>query len=371
MTDPQISTAEVLAAYFDCREHKRSADTTTEFEIDLTSNVVRLARELARQEWQPGTSMCFAVTTPKPREVWAARFRDRVVHHVIYRRLRPRFEPRFIATSFACIPGRGSLAAVRWAERSMRRATAGWTREAWALQLDVKNFFVSIDRRILLDLLLPRCHEPWLATAVERVFAHDVRVGAHFPGDPARLDEVPRHKSLWHSPPDKGLPIGNLTSQFAANVYMDVADQYVTRMLRPRRYGRYVDDLLLIDPDKDRLLFARDAIRSFLDQRLALTLHPGKTRLQPARHGVDFVGYRIMSHRAYVRASTATRAALAIATAPIDDLLATTNSYLGIARHADTFRLRGAWSAAARRRGLVPSPDRSRMIRPPAQEVSA
>lgn len=375
MAGTDITIAEVLTAYLDCRQHKRGKDTTTAFELDLARNVTDLTRRLRDGSWSPGSAMCFAVTNPKPREVWAAQFSDRVVHHVIYNRLRPRLEPRFIRTSFACIPGRGTLAAARWAQRATRRVTAGWTRQAWALQLDVANFFPSIDQRILLDLVLPACHEPWLATAVSRVFTHDVTTAAHFPGDPSRLATVPKHKSLWHAPPGKGLPIGNLTSQFAANVYLDVLDQHVTRVLRPRFYGRYVDDLLLLDQDKNKLLAARDHLARWLPDRLGLSLHPGKVRLQPARHGVDWVGYVIKPHRLYLRRSTVRRAShrLSRPRAAVDQAatLATANSYLGIARHADTWRVRGTWCRHAAAAGLVPAPDRSKVMARPTRGLTS
>lgn len=362
MTGPIVDNLEVLRAFFDCRKRKRSTPAAAVFEMRLVENICRITRELRDQTWRPGSSMCFAVTVPKPREVWAAQFADRVVHHVIYNRLRPRIEKHFIPTSFACIPGRGTGAAIAWCERALRRATAGWTREAWVLQMDVANFFTSIDRAILLERLRPYCPEPWLWTAVETVFTHDITANAHLPGDRAKLEMVPRHKSLWHAPAGKGLPIGNLTSQFAANVYMNGLDQHVTRALRPRFYGRYVDDLMLVDTDKAKLIAARDSITAFATERLALTMHPGKTHLQRARHGVDFVGVRVLPHRTYLRRTTAQRGTDAIARAGRDDLLAVANSYLGMAHGHATYRLRGRWSTLAAARGLTPVPDRSKML---------
>lgn len=365
MANEPVTTEEVLRAYRDCRRNKRNRTSTIEFEVDLTANITRIARQLADHTWRPGTSMCFAVTNPKPREVWAAQFADRVVHHVIYNRLRPRFEPSFLPTSFACIPGRGTHQAARWAERSLRRATAGWTRPAWTLQMDVANFFTSIDRHVLLDLLTPKIAEPWLAVAVERVVHHDVTIDAHFPGNPALLDQVPPHKSLWHAPSGKGLPIGNLTSQFAANVYMDVLDQHVVRTCRPRFYGRYVDDLLAVDPDRRRLAAMRDELPAFLRDRLRMEFHPGKTHLRNATAGVDFVGVVALPHRSYLRRSTARRGSRKLAKGgPAAGLMATANSYFGLARHVDTWRLRGAWSDKAARNGLVPADDRTKVTVP-------
>jgi len=347
---------EVLTAYRDCRRAKRTAWTTIEFETDLTANIVDIARRLADGTWAPGSLMCFAVLEPKPREIWASRFADRVVHHVIYRRLRPRFEPRFIRTSFACIPGRGTLAGARWADRAIRSATAGWTRTAWALSCDIASFFTSIDRRILYRQLAQRIDEPWLDQAVRRVLFHDVTRDVHFPGDPTKLTQVPKPKSLWHTPPGKGLPIGNLTSQFGANVYMDALDQHVIRQLRPRAYGRYVDDLLAVDTDRARLVDVRAGIIDYAETHLELTVHRGKTRIANCAAGVDFLGWTIAPHRRALRRSTVKRANRRIAERRRDDdeLLATVNSYLGMARHGDTHHVRRRWAGAS---GLPPDPD--------------
>lgn len=356
------TVAEVLAAYRQCRRTKRRNWTTIQFETDLTANIVGLTRQLADRSWSPSTAMCFAVTEPKPREIWAGTFTDRVVHHVIYNRLRPRFEPRFIPTSFACIPGRGTLTGAQWADRAVRSATAGWTRTAWALQLDIRSFFTSIDQAILYRQLATRIDEDWLDTAVSRVLFHDVTSDVHFPGNPALLDEVPTHKSLWHAPAGKGLPIGNLTSQFGANVYMDLLDQHVIRKLRPRAYGRYVDDLLAIDPDHRHLTEVRDAITSFAHDQLELEVHHGKTRIVNCAAGVDFVGWTIAPHRRALRRSTVRRANRRIAErhGDEDELLATVNSYLGMARHGDTSRVRHRWAAASR---LPPDDDRTKVTR--------
>jgi RNA-directed DNA polymerase len=138
--------------------------------------------------------------------------------------------------------------------------------------------------------------------------------------------------------------------------------------LRPQFFGRYVDDLLLIDQDKDRLLEARDAIDQFLKEKLALTLHHGKTHLQPVAHGIDFVGWRLLPHRRYFRRNAAARATLAIKehADDTDALLASLNAYLGVARHGSTYNLRSSWCAKATiNNGLEASPDRLKVLRSP------
>src|SRR6185369_13768262 len=138
------------------RENKRNTYTALSFEQDLERNLYQLYGELASGTYRPGSSICFVVTRPKPREVWAANFRDRVVHHLLYNRIGPRFERSFIADSCACIPGRGTLYAARRLEAKVRSVTANWARPAWYLKCDVANFFVAIDKRILAEQLATR-----------------------------------------------------------------------------------------------------------------------------------------------------------------------------------------------------------------------
>jgi hypothetical protein len=344
VTDTNVTTEEVLDAYFSCARNKRRKPTTIDFEADLFSNIMEIVHSLNDHSWAPSSAMCFAVTQPRAREIWAARFADRVVHHVVYRRLRPRFEPHWARTSFACIEGRGSLAAANWAERKIRSATAGWTREAFALQCDIANFFPSIDRDLLVELVLPKCHEPWVASAMEKVIRFDVQSGAHYPGNPALLERVAPHKRLSNSPAGKGLPIGNLTSQFCANIYLDVLDQYVTRTLRPRAYGRYVDDILIVDTDIKRLERLLGEMSAFLEQTLLLEFHPDKTSLKPCADGVDFVGWVIAPHRRTLRRTTVQRGTSRISSKAGDDLLASANSYFGLAQHGNTYRVRQSWA---------------------------
>lgn len=363
MAPTQPTVDEVLTAYRTCRRHKRNTTSCLQFEADLATNIMRIHRQVAGRTWTPSSHMCFVVTNPKPREIWASPFEDRVVHHLAYNRLRPRFEPYWIATSFACIPGRGTVAAANWAERAARKVTAGWTRPAWVLQLDVANFFPSIDRQRMADLLHARTHEPWLHHIIDQVINVDITRNAHFPGDRTLLRHVPRSKSLWHAPPGKGLPIGNLTSQFGANAYLDEVDQQAVRRPYARHYGRYVDDMVLLDTSRSRLEHAHALLDQHLD-RLGLRLHPDKVRLRPLAAGFDFCGRFILPHRSYLRRSTVRRAHTAL-----DELdtnqhpEATVTSYLAAARHADTHRLRAALTARAREHGLTPDDQHTKVTK--------
>lgn len=350
---PDLTVDEVLHAYEQCRRTKRNSEGAIEFEINFSRNIMAIYNAVRDQTWRPAGHMCFVVENPKPREVWASTFADRVVHHICYHRLRPRFEPYWIATSFACIQGRGTGAAAEWAERAARKVTRGWSQKAWLLQVDIKNFFPRIHRQTIHAMLVPRIHESWLDHLVNEIINVDVTKNAYFPGDPTLLRLIPKHKSLWFAAPGRGLPIGNLTSQFSANVYLDSIDQTIVRSGVAKHYGRYVDDIVLMDPDIDNLRAAYRIIVKALAS-LGLELHPDKTRCIPVADGFDFCGRYILPRRTYLRRRTVQRGKQAIDKMGKSSRKGETmTSYLALARHCNTHRLRKQWAIKASPHGLV------------------
>jgi hypothetical protein len=325
------------------------------FEADLERNLVALYRDLSDGSYRIGRSIAFVVTHPKIQEIWAADFRDRVVHHVIYDAICDRFHRRFIRDSYACIPGRGTHDGLRRISGFARSITRNWTRPAWFLKADIANFFNSIDRDILIGLVERHVTEDWLRALIRQVALHDPRPGAVFRSSRALFDRVPRHKSLLHAPPGKGLPIGNLTSQFFANVYLNELDQYVKHRLCARYYGRYVDDIVLLHDDPRVLNSWYDQIDGFLQERLALRLHPRKKHLNRLEAGVDFIGFIIKPGRTYLRQTSLARCKRKVAAwersgfpvdpASLDRLSASVNSYLGMLRQVDGYRARKALCA--------------------------
>lgn len=152
---------DLVQAYYDCRRSKRNSASALAFEANLERNLSQLHSDLIAGTYRPGRSICFVVTRPKPREVWAADFRDRIVHHLLYNRIGASIEATFIADSCACIPGRGTLYAAQRLESKIRSATQNWARPAHYLKLDLANFFVSIDKQILAGQLEARIRELW------------------------------------------------------------------------------------------------------------------------------------------------------------------------------------------------------------------
>ncbi|TDV04644.1 reverse transcriptase (RNA-dependent DNA polymerase) [Paraburkholderia caballeronis] len=321
-------------AYFVSRETKRNTRSALEFEQNLERNLGELYDALIDGSYRPGRSICFVVTRPKPREVWAADFRDRIVHHLLYNRIGPRFERAFIADTYACIKERGTLRAAESLESKIRSITQNWSRPAYYLKCDLSNFFVSINKCVLLDLLLAKIPEPFWRALTERMLVHDPRADFAYRGDPARMNLVPPHKRLLGQPVHLGLPIGNLSSQFFANVYLDVLDQHAKHQLRARHYIRYVDDFVFLHESTDWLNMVLADVTAFLPERLGVQINPRKTILQPIDRGIDFVGQVIKPWRRETRKRTRNEALSRVAAMPAGDLMQVANSYFGLLRQA-------------------------------------
>jgi len=233
-------------AYLDCRKTKRNTPAALRFEMNVEAELYHLQLELQERTFHPSTSECFITSTPKLREVFAAAFRDRITHHLLVRALERRWEPVFIYDSYASRPGKGIHLAVQRLQQFTRQATRNATQPAWYLQLDIRNFFMTIRKPILDDLVAARCPDEALRWLAHTLIFHDPTTDYRQTCAPALWRGLPRHKSLFGAPPDCGLPIGNLTSQFFANVYLNGLDQFVKHTLKCRWYLRYVDDFLLL-----------------------------------------------------------------------------------------------------------------------------
>lgn len=357
-----FSLENLYRQYIACRRNKRNTINALRFEARYELNLLALRDELVDRSYQPGRSVCFFVERPKLREVFAADFRDRVVHHVLVDHLEKTWEPIFIHDSYACRRDKGVHAAVARLQKFMRQITANATRPAWALQLDIRNYFMSIDRRLLLEMLEARLRscDPqdeearWLCAVL---LSHDCTANPVLKGDPRLVDRLPKHKTLFYAPPDKGLPIGNLNSQFFANVYLNALDQFVKHELKCRHYLRYCDDCVLLGKDPQQLIAWRDRIAQFLEDRLQLQLN-ARQWLRPVSDGVDFLGYIVRPHHLLVRRrvvghwrerlqrfkSALVEHGAGLTTYRYDEgalsaLQSTLASYLGHVQHAASYRL--------------------------------
>jgi retron-type reverse transcriptase len=324
---------DLVQAYYDCRRNKRNSASARLFEKDMEINLLELHDDLIAGTYRPGRSICFVVTRPKAREVWAAAFRDRVVHHLMYNHVAPRFYASFIADSCACIPGRGTLYAATRLESKIRSASENWSKPIFYLKCDLANFFVAIDKAVLRKQLEVRITEPWWRALATQILMHDPREDYETRSPAHLFNRVPQHKRLAAQPTHLGLPIGNLSSQFFANVYLDALDQFAKHRLGAKHYIRYVDDFVFLHESPQQLNQWLAEVEAFLP-RLGAKLNPTKTILQPVDRGVDFVGHVIKPWRRTTRKRSLAQALKRTAAAPAEDLRETANSYFGLLSQA-------------------------------------
>jgi RNA-directed DNA polymerase len=333
-----LSISDVFQAYYDCRKAKRNTWNALEFEEHLERNLMDLYYELVSGEYKPGRSIMFVITKPKAREVWAANFRDRVVHHILYNRYSELFYRSFIYDSYACIPEKGTLRAANRVQHFIRSATKNHTQAAWFLKADVANFFVSIDKQILDNLLAKKITDPWWLWLMRVILHKDPKENVYIKSNKTLLAKVPSHKSLLNAADGFGLPIGNLSSQFFANVYLNELDQYAKHTLKLRHYARYVDDIVALGKNSQELNMAYEKMADFAKNMLGVQFHPNKKEINKIKVGVNFVGYIIRPWCKYVRRSTINnmykRTALHL---DFEPLRATVNSYFGMLRHANAY----------------------------------
>lgn len=329
-----ITIEELYKAFYDCIKRKHNTQCAQIFEANLEHNINTLYNDLINQTYQLGRSICFIVTKPKVREVWAADFRDRVVHHLLYNRYSPIFHKSFIYDSYACLPGKGTLRAAKRLQQFIRSSTENTTKPSNFLKIDIANFFMTIDKDILFGILSKKILHPWWLWLTRVILYHDPATDVHVKSNKVLLSKVPKQKSLFNRTQNKGLPIGNLSSQFFANIYLNELDQYAKHTLKLKYYVRYVDDIVIIDRTKDLYQLYLN-INIYLETHLRLKLHPNKLQINNILHGINFVGYIIKHYTLYIRKRTI-KAMYRKAKVKLPSI----NSYLGMLKHANTYNIR-------------------------------
>lgn len=342
--------ADLFTAYFCARQNKRNTVSQVRFERDLCDNLMALYDEIASGRYRVGRSMCFIIRDPVQREVFAASFRDRIVHHLLYNWLMPVFEPTFIYDSYSCREGKGTLFGIKRLEHHMRSCSNNFRKPCFVLKLDIEGYFMNISRQKLYDMIFSRllkyascssCIPFDVSVALQllsQVIFNDPTKGCYRKGSLNDWVGLPSSKSLFHAPAGCGLPIGNLTSQLFSNVYLSSLDNYVKRVLKIRHYGRYVDDFYLVANTREELLSAIPDIRAFLLDTLGLRLHPKKVHLVDAEKGVMFLGafvkpyQRLMGRRGQIRARLRMACVLTEEKDPFR-VQVVMNSYNGYASH--------------------------------------
>jgi retron-type reverse transcriptase len=331
----QVSSFEALLhAAEQARKGKRFRPAVAAFHFDQERALWKLHEELTTKTYRPGAYRSFYIYEPKKRQISAAPYRDRVVHHALTGVLEPIFEKTFIADSYACRKGKGTHAAVDRAQQFAR----GFR---YVFKADIQKFFPSLDNEILKALVARKIKDPDVLWLVGQIIDHSNRqeeIVNYFPGDDLFTSGERR----------RGIPIGNQTSQFFANVYLDPLDHFVKDRLGIKGYVRYVDDFLVFSDDKRFLACVREWIKEFL-VRLRLRLHPKKSVIFPVKDGIRFLGYRVFpTHcllpkenvRRFRRRVRTMQHEYAVGLASFAEIYQRLMSWVGHAKQADTYRLR-------------------------------
>lgn len=364
---------DVFDAYFQARRNKRSTRSQLAFEMDLECNLAELYQDIAERRYEPLPGICFIVDKPVKREIFASRFRDRVVHHLLYNYLMPTFDSTMIFDSYSCRLGKGTAMGIKRLDHHLRSVTDNYKYGAYVMKMDIQGYFMSINKDILFNLVdevlqkrLAKGRTMYCANGrvidldltyylLDKVLYRDVVTNVERRGKISDWDNLPPSKSILKNPPGVGLPIGDLTSQLFSNIYLGQLDEYMKRTLKCKHYGRYVDDYFVVHKSKEFLKSLVPRVREFLRDQLKLTLHPNKTQLYHSTQGVPFLGAVVMPHRIYVNNRTAKffKASLfdhnnalkrdrsgALRQETMERIVPSLNSYLGYLGQYRTYKMR-------------------------------
>lgn len=251
--------------------------------MNLEDNLFQLHTELKDKTYIHSPYTAFYVNDPKLRHIHKASVRDRVLHHAVFRVLYPVFDPHFVHDSYSCRIGKGTHRAVNRLKKFLVQASHNNSRLIYALKCDVRKFFDSIDQNILLELIYQRIHDERTLQLIQQI------IGS------------------FEKSPGVGLPLGNVTSQLFANIYLNELDQFIKHQLKAKHYLRYCDDFIILGYNPETLKETVNQIDSFLQKCLKLYLHPNKIIIRKYRQGIDFLGYVILPHHRVLRTKTKSR----------------------------------------------------------------
>lgn len=323
-----ITPENLFFAWEEFRRDKKKKEDVLIFEKNLEREIFSLHRELKSHTYKHSGYTDFYISDPKRRHIHKAQVRDRVLHHAIMGILYPLYEKTFIHNSFSCRIGKGTHKGVEALRGMLYKASKNNTRNVYILKCDIEKFFDSINHEILLSVLSSRIKDQELMNLLTEV------VGSFTSYRSTLFDRC-------------GVPIGNLTSQLFANVYMDMFDQFMKHELKVKYYARYTDDFVIVSESKEYLLYLLPQIQLFLREKLRVQIHPKKVTITRSGRGIDYLGYVLFPHFTLVRKRTQKRALRKINEKILlykrdeiseDKVHATLMSYLGVLSHADAHR---------------------------------
>ncbi len=348
-----VRLRDIYGAYEICRTNKMNAASTIEFDIDYRENLQSLWRDINNRVYTPSRSIAFLVYKPTVREIFAADYRDRVVHHYIDIRLRPLIEKELVETTCNNRIGKGTSAAVSYLENAIRDVSENYTKDCYIAKMDMQGFFMSIRKSLVRDMAVAFTQEKYTGEDKEElIYLLDISLMNHpeknciLKTKWSEWDKLPKNKSLFFVDDGLGLTLGDLLSQLMANFFLNEFDHYIGE-LGFTHYGRYVDDFYIVQERKEKILEAIPLIREKL-KSIGVTLHPKKFYVQHYSKGVEFVGSVIKPGRTYVHNRTVHNAFNAIrkfnhVTPNVDTMeqfMSVVNSYLGFMKNRSTFHIR-------------------------------
>src|SRR3989344_5602078 len=267
----------LLLAWQNAKKGKTKKRYIKRFQRNLKDNLLKLREELVNQTYQPCDLKTFVLRDPKTRKISKSAFRDRVVHHVLCLHIVPTFEKSFIYDSHANQIGKGTLKAIERFDEFKRIVSKNNTRECYVLKADIKHYFEEIDHNVLIKIIKRKIKDEKVIWLIEKILSVNNK--------------------------NKGMPLGNLTSQFFANLYLNDLDQYAKHELKAKHYIRYVDDFVILHESKEQLEIWKNDINNFLKEELKIELHPSKSNVLKLSSGINFLGFRIFYHYKLIRKS--------------------------------------------------------------------
>ncbi|MGC9309068.1 MAG: reverse transcriptase domain-containing protein [Candidatus Nanoarchaeia archaeon] len=275
-----ISLNNLFLAYKKARKHKTKKFYVKEFEKELYDNLLKLHKELKNQTYYPKPLVTFILRDPKTRKISKSDFRDRVVHHTLVRIIEPIFDKGFIYDSCANRIGKGNLFALSRFNKFKRKVTNNLKTDAFCLKADIKHYFKEVNHPILVNIIKRKIKDEKVIWLIKQILAN-----------------LPAGKLDCK----KAMPLGNLTSQFFANIYLNELDYFIKHKLKSKYYIRYVDDFVILHKNKQKLEKFNKEINNFLEKKLKLELHKQKSRIINLSRGIDFVGFRNLWHHRLLR----------------------------------------------------------------------
>lgn len=310
---------------------KRKKKDVIKFDANKEENLSKLNKQLLFHTYNPGGYSQFLVHDPKERIIHKATVVDRIVHHIVSNSLKEIFEPTFIYHSYACRENKGTHRGVFALQKMGWRVSRNNTRSCWVLKCDISKFFASVNHKKLIQILSKKIKDEDFIQLLNKI------IGS-FSSD---ISTDPKNK--------KGIPIGNLTSQFFSNIYLNEFDQFVKHKLKVKYYIRYADDFAFISQDKEYLRGLIPQISTFLEKELDLKLHPKKITLSKFLSGIDFLGYIVFPNYILPRTKTKRRLIRKIKekikqfkerSITEESLNQTIQSYYGFLVHANTYKFK-------------------------------